>query len=177
MNYFSYRRCFHYRNGRLICLLVASINDNQWPLNMAQVAVSDGKLHEVIGMQAFYDCKSLKHIYIPENVRRIGYEAFAGCDGLAHIEINNGVEKIAEGAFCECKALKTAIVPYISSAMFVNCYSLTDVWVTNEFDYREDFYVNDSAFENCNNLRNIWVIRNKSRNTLSHVVKYFDVSE
>ena len=84
---------------------------------------------------------------------------------------------IRNGAFCECKALKTAIVPYISLAMFVNCYSLTDVWVTNEFDYREDFYESSSAFENCNNLSNIWVIRNKSRNTLSHVVKYFDVSE
>ena len=41
----DYRRCIHYRNDHLICLLAACINVIQWPPNMAQVAVSDDKLH------------------------------------------------------------------------------------------------------------------------------------
>ena len=46
MNYFSCRRCIHYRNDRLICLSVACVNVIQWPPNMAQVAVSGGKLQK-----------------------------------------------------------------------------------------------------------------------------------
>ena len=52
-----------------------------------------------IGDKAFYFCKSLKSIEIPDTVTEIGQSAFA-ITGLEDIILPPGLEKIGAGAFC-----------------------------------------------------------------------------
>ena len=87
-----------------------------------------------ISKDAFYLCKSLRKISIPNGVSHIGDNAFAGCDSLVSIDIPNSVEYIGEYAFCGCKSLTTLTVPssvtMLGRSAFSFCTSLKAVAFT-----------------------------------------------
>jgi hypothetical protein len=60
---------------------------------------------KVISNFAFYDCKKLKSIIIPESVTNIGDDAFNGCEVLESITIPNSVNSIGNGLFTYGKVL------------------------------------------------------------------------
>ena len=60
----------------------------------------------VIGEEAFIDCRSLRRIVIPSNVGEIGASAFARCANLEAVSLTNLVMRIGEHAFDGCAALK-----------------------------------------------------------------------
>ena len=57
---------------------------------------------KVIGDVAFWGCKSLTNINIPNSVTTIGKDAFAFCNSLTSINIPNSVTTIGEEAFEYC---------------------------------------------------------------------------
>ena len=58
-----------------------------------------------IGDSAFYGCKSLRSITIPDSVTSIGDEAFSGCESLERIKIPDSVTSIGDEAFSGCESL------------------------------------------------------------------------
>ena len=60
-----------------------------------------------IGKYAFYYCKNLVSVEIPEGVETIGYEAFSHCDSLKSITMGPDVKALEDYAFCYCKNLET----------------------------------------------------------------------
>ncbi|MBR6751096.1 MAG: leucine-rich repeat domain-containing protein, partial [Clostridia bacterium] len=58
-----------------------------------------------IGDQAFYECRSLTSIEIPNSVTSIGSSAFYYCDSLTSIVIPSSVTSIGSEAFCYCDSL------------------------------------------------------------------------
>ena len=54
---------------------------------------------------AFFYCKGLTNITIPDSVTSIGYEAFYGCTGLTRITISDSVTYIGDDAFSYCMNL------------------------------------------------------------------------
>ena len=86
-----------------------------------------------IGEFAFYQCKSLKNVNLPEkltempkgmlnltgmeeieiggNIKKIGAVAFYGCPVLRSVIIHEGVEEIDDVAFIYCRALQTVELP------------------------------------------------------------------
>ena len=60
----------------------------------------------IIGEEAFLECRSLRRIIIPSNVSEIGASAFARCEHLEAVSMTNLVMRIGEHAFDGCAALK-----------------------------------------------------------------------
>ena len=86
-----------------------------------------------IGNEAFFRCKGLTSIAIPNSVTSIGERAFRGCMGLTSIAIPNSVTTIGDSAFAHCSGLTSIVIPNsvttIGDYAFHKCTGLTDVYV------------------------------------------------
>lgn len=95
----------------------------------------NGKTYKVIGIgkSAFYECRAITSITIPNSVTSIGERAFFGCSGMTDIIIPNSVTSIGNYAFDCCVNLANIIIPNsvttIGSNVFSNCSSLTKIVV------------------------------------------------
>ena len=88
---------------------------------------------KVIGDEAFWACKSLISINIPNSVTTIGNSAFALCKSLTSINIPNSVTTIGIEAFCWCGSLISINIPNsvttIGAGAFRDCDSLTSITI------------------------------------------------
>lgn len=64
-----------------------------------------------IGEYAFYECKSLQEVTIPQNIYKIGEYAFSSCSELKKVTISKGVGIIGDCAFFNCYALEEIKIP------------------------------------------------------------------
>lgn len=77
-----------------------------------------------IPSSAFYNCRRVSSIAIPDGVENIGKEAFHRCDSLKRIVIPKSVKKIEEGTFSGCNNLteinfvEESEIEYIGSKAF-----------------------------------------------------------
>ena len=94
----------------------------------SSIIPTDGSVTS-IGDSAFWGCRSLTSITIPNGVTSIGDSAFLGCSGLTRITIPDGITSIEHQMFHSCSNLTSITIP--SS-------------VTSIGDY---------AFRYCNNLK------------------------
>ena len=85
-----------------------------------------------IGDRAFYYCRSLTSVTIPDSVETIGDSAFSSCSNLSELTLGNSVEHIGRCAFSDCTSLTGVTigdsVTSIDSAAFGYCISITDVY-------------------------------------------------
>ena len=111
----------------------------------------DGKQVTNIGQEAFFYCKNLTEVIIPDSVNTIGREAFYGCDSLEKIAISNSVSSVGEYAFAECKKLREANLPegirVIPLGMFMYCESLENVKIPSSV-----IQITNNAFNGCKGL-------------------------
>ena len=109
---------------------------------------------KVIGNVAFWGCKSLNNINIPNSVTTIGDSAFVGCESLSNINIPNSVPTIGEQAFLGCESLVNINIPNsvttIGDSAFAFCDSLTSINIPNSVTTIGKF-----AFSDCDSLVNI----------------------
>ena len=84
-----------------------------------------------IGNEAFYSCKGLISVTIPETVTSIGRSAFSGCTGLTSVTIPESVTTIKERAFIGCRGLTSVTIPENVTSMgheaFGNCGRLRSI--------------------------------------------------
>ncbi len=80
---------------------------------------------------AFYDCRSLTSIHIPDGVTEIENYAFRGCSSLTSINLPDGVTSIGFFAFSNCSNLTSIHIPdgvtSIGQNAFSSCSSLTSI--------------------------------------------------
>ena len=109
---------------------------------------------KVIGNVAFWGCKSLTNINIPNSVTTIGDSAFVGCESLTNINIPNSVPTIGEKTFLGCESLVNINIPNsvttIGDSAFAFCDSLTSINIPNSVTTIGKF-----AFSDCDSLVNI----------------------
>ncbi len=115
----------------------------------------NGSIYSVtsIGDLAFYSCKSISSVTIPNSVTSIGERTFMYCNGLKSINIPNSVTSIGEGAFSMSGLRNVTIgnsVTTIGDMAFIYCYSLTRVSIGNSVTS-----IGGSAFYGCSSLEGI----------------------
>ena len=105
---------------------------------------------ESIGVRAFYACRSLKSITLPDGVKTVGDDAFFGCDNLESAELGDDLESLGMQVFYGCRALKNIEIPEkvteLKSSAFAFCSSLESVTLNNVKKIGKD------AFFGCQSL-------------------------
>ena len=132
-----------------------------------------------IGYQAFYNCKDLTSVSIPENVTlidayafqyctslesvtmgkrvaKIGNYAFDGCSMLHDLTIGSGVTEIGSSAFADCVQLPSVTIPdsviTIGGSAFSDCTKVTKVTIGSDVTT-----IGDGAFEGCTKLTDLTI--------------------
>ena len=86
-----------------------------------------------ISQAAFYECKNLTSIAIPEGVESIGVAAFYNCPSLLTLTLPSTLTTIDVQAFRACKALTSISLPdslrTVGEAAFSYCTALADVHI------------------------------------------------
>ena len=109
----------------------------------------NGNMYSVksIGRKAFFSCRSLTGIIIPNTVTTIGGSAFSQCSKLTNVYIPNSVTSIGSSAF-EFTNLTSVTIPNsvtsIESYTFYSCINLSDVNIPNSV-----VKIGSSAFKAC----------------------------
>ena len=126
-----------------------------------------------IGSNAFYECKKVTNVIIPNSVTTIGDGAFYKCTSLTSITLPRSVTSIGEGlplshgVFFGCTALKSITIPNsvksIVSSAFEDCTSLTNITIPNSVTS-----IGGSAFRSCTGLTSI-TIPNSVKSIANHV--------
>ena len=122
---------------------------------------------KVIGDWAFYSCRSLTNINIPNSVTTIGEHAFSDCDSLTSINIPNSVTTIGEGVFCGCDSLTSITIPSSVVTIIGNpfCY-----WHSNLYNESKAFIYEDHVLFNKNKTTLIAYIAKETNYTIPNSV-------
>ena len=116
--------------------------------------------------EAFWGCKSLKQVTIPNSVQTIGFRAFFGCDSLQQIVIPDSVKNIEDYAFEWCDSLQQIIIPNsittIERDVFSCCWSLRQITIPDSVET-----IGEGAFSECESLEQI-----KIPASVTHIDEY-----
>ena len=106
---------------------------------------------ESVGVRAFYACRSLTSVVLPDSLKAVGDDAFFGCDNLQSLELGSGVESIGMQAFYGCRALRSFEIPEkvteIKPSTFALCVALEKIELNNVKKIGKD------AFWGCKTLK------------------------
>lgn len=109
-----------------------------------------------IGGKAFYGCKELTSVTIPDGVKDIAEWTFYNCSALTNVIIGNGVTSIGNYAFDKCSRLRSVTIPdtvmSIGCCAFEDCSMLTNVTIPDSVT-NIDIY----AFCRCSRLTSVTI--------------------
>ena len=132
----------------------ANITNNVY-INGQGIISFDGPI-TTIGNHAFYQCKSLTSVSIPDSVTTIGSYAFSDCSSLTSVNIPDSVTSIGDLAFYDCSNLTSVNIPdsvtMIGRQAFYNCSSLTSVNIPDSVTT-----IGSYAFSDCDSLTSITI--------------------
>ncbi len=124
-----------------------------------------------IGDEAFYGCKNLQSVVIPNSVKTIGAGAFSDCKNLQSVVIPNSVKTIGAKAFMDCLNLQGIVIPNsvktIGTQAFCRCKNLQSISMSESVANIDSF-----AFVQCTNLSKIEVSPNNRRYSLKDGALY-----
>ena len=140
--------------GYIFGASIDSWNSEYVPSSLKEVIITGGTS---IGDEAFYYCRSLEIITIPDSVTSIGFRAFEGCSSLTSVTIPDSVTSIGHSAFSGCISLTSIIIPnnvtnFNSSGAFSGCSSLTSITIPDSVTS-----IGYNAFSGCSSLTSITI--------------------
>lgn len=83
-------------------------DENEWTcpwIHVKKLIIKEGVTS--VGSYAFWNCKELKSVQLPNSIKKIEELAFAGCSSLKSITIPKNVKKIELDSFRVCPKLKS----------------------------------------------------------------------
>ena len=125
------------------------------PESLTSVTVTDGDILR----GAFYNCKNLVSITLPNGIESIGDAAFYGCNSLETVNIPASVTSIGGWAFQYCRSLRSVVigdnVTSIGNYAFANCESMTELTIGKGISS-----IGLNVFANCTSLRSLVIPAN-----------------
>ncbi len=116
---FTYRHKGHTLNylvlseSKRTCAVIGSTSGPVGALELPDFPVKNGIEYTLVEIAdyAFYYCRGLTSVEIPNSVKTIGDRAFYMCTGLTSVVIGNSVMSIGYEAFADCSGLKKSAYP------------------------------------------------------------------
>lgn len=103
---------------------------------------------------AFYNCKNLESVVVPETINAIPEDTFGECRSLKSVTLPAELTEIGRFAFYSCEALKTVVLPKclrsIGQGAFSDCESLNNVCFPDSLQT-----IGAGAFSGCYNITSI----------------------
>lgn len=118
-----------------------------------ELTINDLKGTTKINDYAFYYCKNLTSIQLPDTVTSIGERAFSVCNNLANVRISNSLVSIGNYAFSSCKFTSINLPNTLTSIgifAFANTSALETIIIPNSVTS-----IGESAFRECWALINV----------------------
>ena len=152
--------------GTMTAEVIAKRNGYEGDIIIPKTVVSNRASYLVtsIGKNAFFDCKSLTSITLPNSIKSIGFGAFMSCESLTSITIPNSVKSIGKDAFNGCSSL-TAIEVAKGNTMYdsrENCNALIHTATNTLIRGCQNTTIPNSvttigkkAFHDCHSLKSI----------------------
>jgi len=107
-----------------------------------------------VGHHAFYECTSLKEVYFSDNVYSLDEGCFSGCISLEKVDFPDNLKQIEEYVFFNCRSLKEVKLPVgveeIGNYAFANCSELSEAELGTKL-----LKIGDFCFYNCGKLDEI----------------------
>ena len=107
-----------------------------------------------IADSAFYECKELNSIQIPQTVTSIGECAFGNCNRLEFITLPDKITSIRESVFFKCESLRIINLPdnitSIGNSAFYSCRNLQRIVIPQDVNT-----IGGHAFSNCTHLESV----------------------
>ena len=119
--------------GTMTAEVIAKRNGYEGDIIIPETVVSNRASFLVtsIGENAFFSCKPLTSITLPNSVKSIGMGSFTYCESLTSITIPDSVKVIADMAFFHCELLTEITIPgsvkSLGHDVFSNCFSLKTI--------------------------------------------------
>ena len=115
---------------------------------LQDVTIEPGQ-YDTIGFATFSGCTSLKHIVIPDNIKKIEDSAFSET-GLEEIDLNQ-VTELGGGSFMSCKSLNSVKWDHVTSVgqgCFLGCESIKELVLPQTLvSMCRDSFWNESSLE------------------------------
>ena len=122
---------------------------------------------KVIGDRAFFLCRFLTNINIPNSVTTIGDLTFVSCDSLTSINIPNSVTTIGNWGFGACKSLTSITIPNSVVTIIGNPFK---EWHGNLYNESKAFIYEDHVLFNKNKTTLIAYIAKETNYTIPNSV-------
>lgn len=135
-------------------VIVTSINKKWGPINIEIPGEVNGSPVIGIAESAFEGSERLQSVSIPLSVKSIGERAFYGCRFLHTVELPEGLKEIAGSTFEGCESLKIIEIPSsvvsIGNSAFKFCRDIIKIEFSEGLKTIEDY-----AFYACANISSL----------------------
>jgi len=118
------------------------LDDTRYYSNIISVEFEEGSNCQTIGSYAFYCCKSIKSITIPESVTNIGDDAFTNCSGLnlVYVDSTQITSQILGSGYCGYVINYADTIAIKSNILNISEYILENYKNVEEINYYNKSY-------------------------------------
>lgn len=97
-----------------------------------------------LGQEAFWYCKELVAVKLPEYLEFIGARAFQGCENLEYAQLPDSVEEIGDAAFDGCTKLAEVTLP--SGLLYVGGFAFDGTQYIKKFEGNDSIILSGRHF-------------------------------
>lgn len=131
---------------------VKTLDEGAFICNDQLASIKWGAALTNINPMAFYGCKALTKVSLPDAVKKAEFACFGGCDNLTEFSTGNGLESVSSGMFELCGNLSTLnignSVRDIDPSAFWGCEALHDINIApsnKHFTFTDGLLINNDS--------------------------------